>query len=270
MSISFLTAGNDDNIVEQLKNASYAGVLLNNSYYKGDEKDLAILKKLNIPILIPHARADDYNATGFAVINSDEKKAWSDGIELLLSKGHSRIATLGTLSHGAKEKIRGFTEFEYLRFLRERGVDDGESLLKYVRYDSCEVHSAVSDIMQTLNPPTAIICYSDNFALEVYKSLNALGLKIPNDVAVMGYCGYPGDELLSPPLSTVDLQYSKIGRLAAEVLWKADEWFGMEDVAAPRIVSQHMLVERESTAIRRMEKRLVNFNNCLLSVSRSF
>jgi DNA-binding LacI/PurR family transcriptional regulator len=102
------------------------------------------------------------------------------------------------------------------------------------------------------------MCYSDFISLDVYKSLDELGYRIPEDIAVMGYCGYPGDHLLSPPLSTIDLQYAKIGKAAAEILYRADEWFGKKGVAVPRIITPHKLAARASTAIKRVEKQLIN------------
>jgi DNA-binding LacI/PurR family transcriptional regulator len=74
----------------------------------------------------------------------------------------------------------------------------------------------------------------------------------------MGFCGYPGDYLLSPPLTTVDLQYSSIGETAAEVLWHSGEWYKRTEIAVPRIITPHKIVIRESTAIKHIENQLVN------------
>jgi DNA-binding LacI/PurR family transcriptional regulator len=52
-----------------------------------------------------------------------------------------------------------------------------------------------------------------------------MGLKIPEDVAVMGTCGYPDARLLSPPLSTVDYEYSKFAEMAVEMLNEPEKWF---------------------------------------------
>ena len=258
LDISFLRAGNEDNMVDQLKNSNYSGVLLNGSYYNGNEKEVLILKQLNIPVLIPHARAEDYDTTGFAIMCCDNKKAWSDGVEFLFKQGHLRFATLGLASMQEKKHIRGFTETEYFQFLDKLGADNDPELLKYVQYKYEVIYQAIKSLMSMPDRPTAIMCYSDFVALDVYKSLDEFGYRIPEDVAVMGYCGYPGDHLLSPPLSTIDLQYSRIGEKAAKVLSQADEWFGKPEIAVPRIISPHELIARESTAIKRVEKQLMS------------
>ena len=259
MDINFLRAGNEKDVVERLKKSNYLGVLLNNSYYNGDEKEILILKKLDIPVLIPHARAEDYNTTGFAVMYSDYRRAWREGVEYLYKQRHVRFATLGLFSVNGRKNLRGFSEPEYFCFLNNLGVAVDHKLLKYIQYSYETIDAAVKELMLMANPPTAIMCFSDFVALEVYKSLDELGYRIPQDVAVMGFCGYPGDHLLSPPLSTIDLQYESIGKMAAKVLYRADEWFGKPEVAVPRIVSPHKLMARGSIAVKRLEKELMTF-----------
>lgn len=231
---------------------------MNGSYYNGDEKEVSVLAKLNIPVLIPHARQEDYHTTGFAIMSTDNKKAWSDGVKFLYEQGHVRFATLGIIVKGGVRNLRGFSEEEYFHLLAEIGVDDDRELLKYAQYKYESIYENIKSLMSIPSPPTVIMCYSDFIALDVYRSLHKLGFRIPDDVAVMGYCGYPGDHLLSPPLSTVDLQYFSIGEMAAKVLSRADEWFGKSGVAVPRIISVHKLVSRESTAIKRLEKQFMS------------
>lgn len=258
LDMNFLRAGNEQDVVERLKKSNYSGILLNGSYYNGDEKEVLILQQLNIPVLIPHARPEDYNTTGFAVMCSDNKKAWIEGIEYLFKRGHFRFATLGTITTSGVKILRDFTEVEYFRFLNKIGADDDTELLKYVQYSYETIYTAIKELMSISNPPTAMMCFSDFIALDVYRSLDELGYRIPEDVAVMGFCGYPGDHLLSPPLSTIDLQYSSIGKMAAKVLYQADEWFNKPGVAVPRIISPHKLIARKSIAIKRVEKQLMN------------
>ena len=50
-------------------------------------------------------------------------------------------------------------------------------------------------------------------------------LRIPDDVAVMGFCGFPGGSLQNPPLATVDEDYATFGKIAAEKLCAPELWF---------------------------------------------
>ena len=84
-------------------------------------------------------------------------------------------------------------------------------------------------MMSSPMPPTAIMCFSDFYAIHVYETLYELNIKIPEQVSVMGFCGYPGAQFMNPPLSTVDLMYEKIGRDAADLILRSSEWFGRKN-----------------------------------------
>ena len=64
----------------------------------------------------------------------------------------------------------------------------------------------------------SVLCISDFFAIHVISYLKAHNYRIPEDVAVMGFCGFPGGQFLDPALSTMDYQYSSIGYNAVDRL----------------------------------------------------
>jgi DNA-binding LacI/PurR family transcriptional regulator len=89
------------------------------------------------------------------------------------------------------------------------------------------------------------------------KVARKMKIRIPQQLSVMGYCGYPGGKFLKPPLSPVDFQYEEIGKKVIEVLAHADQWFGKKDVAPPEIIMPHEVVIRESAMMRRVEPLFV-------------
>ncbi len=254
INTNFLRAGNEDHVVELLKKNNYSGVLLDGYGYNGDEKELEILRRLNIPVLIPHGSPSDSQVTGFAVMHCDFKKGWIEAFEYLFSQGHRRLGILGKLR---TKKLRAFQEPQYEEFLKKHKIAPDHDLIKYVDFEDKSIFQAVDQLMSLSNPPTAIMCYSDLVCVGVYKRLEKLGFRIPEDVAVMGFCGYPGLHLLNPGLTTVDHKYAKIGEMAAEVLNQSDEWFDKKGIAVPRIVTPHELIIRGSTAIKRIERQLI-------------
>ena len=257
LCIDFLRAVPEEHAVETLKRGNYDGVVLQNNYYLGHEPELKVLRKLQKPVLIAHAAPTDGKVTGFATMLADYRQAWLDGISHIADQGHYRIAAIGMLGRG-KQNLRGLDPTEYLKFLADSGVAPDPELLRFPEMDSAAIDAVVEDLMDRVNPPTAIMCFSDFYAILVYAALERLQLEIPEDVAVMGYCGYPGDYMLSPPLSTVDFDYAAIGVQAAEVLARADEWFNVKNTVPPRIVTPHKVVQRGSTAVKRMESKLIN------------
>ena len=74
-------------------------------------------------------------------------------------------------------------------------------------------------LMRLPSRPSAIFCGNDLMALGCYEALRELGLKIPDDVAVMGYDDREIARHLHPPLTTVVLPHFEMGTIAAELLF---------------------------------------------------
>ena len=79
----------------------------------------------------------------------------------------------------------------------------------------------------------------------MYETLYELNIKIPEQMSVMGFCGYPGAQFMNPPLSTVDLMYEKIGRDAADLILRSAEWFGKRNKPMT-VFSPHKVISGES------------------------
>jgi len=247
LSISFLRSLSEKHAFTVLDKIGYDGVILDGSFFLGTEKEVKILKALNKPVLIPHSKLEDNITTGFATMNTDYKQAWTEALRHIAEQGHKNILTLGALSNENKLSLRGFEEKEYLDFLAFEGINPDPGLLHFTPYNYTGLTKLLSEVFKLPQPPTAILCFSDFYAMNVYDSLNSLSIKIPEDVAVMGYCGYPGAHMMSPPLSTVDCEYAEIGKMAVEILNNSAEWFNKAGERPPHIISPHKLVVREST-----------------------
>ena len=105
----------------------------------------------------------------------------------------------------------------------------------------------------------------DFYAMEVMACLQEKGIRVPEDIAVMGYCGYPGATWLEPSLSTIDLNYAGIGRASVELLASAGSWFRVEDAAVPVVTIPYRIVERNSTKITRNDLNIFSrFNDNIL------
>ena len=235
--------------VPRIQEGRYNGVFYMGNGVNGDEQDIKIFKASGLPVIIPHASINDHSITGFATMRPNDEKAFSAVLELLASKGHKRI---GSIFLGKKDtaKCRSFQLSDYTRFLKKVGIDNSPEFIHYYteyHYDS--IAEKVKKLMQLPKRPTAILCSSDFVALYVYQVLRKMEIKIPEQVAVMGYCNSPEGELLSPPLSTVDLFFEKTGRDAFELMLRSDEWWkpGLE---APQITTPFKIIERGSTNIQ--------------------
>jgi DNA-binding LacI/PurR family transcriptional regulator len=160
----------------------------------------------------------------------------------LIEQGHTRIGFVCgkpglTLT---QDRLRGFREALALAGLPH----DPELVRLEASFDAQAGRRAVRDLLERPDRPTAIFVASDTMAIGAYGAVNGLGLRIPRDVALLGYDDIGTSALLQPPLTTVRTGYHDFGRLAAQLLLDLIE--GRLD-PPQRVVIKPELIVRGST-----------------------
>ncbi|OQA87896.1 MAG: HTH-type transcriptional repressor CytR [Lentisphaerae bacterium ADurb.Bin242] len=229
-------------------NKEIAGFVIFGGRYTGEEPYVKFLRKSGRPVIMAGCHAGDVRTTGFAGLRPDRKTAWMDGIRALKKAGHTRIATL-TLPY-----LQGYEDdpAAYREALRAEDLFDPKLIL-YTEYKYQSIRDALIRLLKMNHPPTAVMCYSDFFAMLLLRAAEELSVRIPEDLCVMGFSGYPGARFLNPPLATVELNYFRMGKTAVELIANASEWFGNPSVAVPDVIIFHKVILRESAMIRRVE-----------------
>ena len=240
--------------VRQLKDNQYTGILLACSGYNGDEPELQIFRRLNIPVLIPRGTETDSKITGFGVLRSDDRQSWEDGVKYLKECGFKKVGVILS-RHKKNSPIRGFTLEEHLSLLKKHGMKSDKNMISLLDLQNTEllcrkVEACLKNLMAQPEPPEVIYCFSDFIALYVYLAAQNMGLRIPEDISVMGFCGYPGGKMLSPPLATVDCDYPAAGILAAELLCDPCKWHYGENKIKEFIIP-HKIKKRASVAVKK-------------------
>lgn len=165
--------------------------------------------------VITIGRMDDVKNAGFANISALEKEGWEAAIAYLAGLGHRNIGVIG---HPVAS-FRGLSIEEMLKLLKKYDVSPDESLICKVDFNRLDIIKTVNTFCSnSVGTATAILCYSDFYAIYVYDALKKLKLRIPQDVAVMGFGGYPDVVFLDPPLSTIDCGYGELAEIALEML----------------------------------------------------
>lgn len=165
----------------------------------------------------------------------------------LLSQGHRRVALLNLdepYYNPSRMRREGFEK----AFIQTNVASD-PSLIIEIRqptYDSKDWRDAINTLLDRTIPPTAIVAFNDQVALQVYEVCRERKLKIPDDLAVTGCDDIPTARHVDPPLTTVRIPAYEQGQLAMHYLLKQMT----ED--NPRIPTTTMLgvelIIRESTA----------------------
>ena len=129
----------------------------------------------------------------------------------LIELGHRRIAQLGSRVQYPTFQIR---MARWRAALASVGVSASEELRAGSRFDFDDACRAALTLLGAPDPPTAIICDDDILAGGVYLAARELGLRIPEDVSVLGFDDLPFARVLSPPLTTLRADAPQLGAVA--------------------------------------------------------
>ena len=210
-------------IKNYVKDNNVIGIIAIMRGFNGTEPMINKFRNAGIPVVLTHCALKDTEVTGFTGIAINEKEGWEAAVKYLTECGHKNIAMLG-YGYG-NHNFRGFSKQGCMELLKKYGANPVESLLVTVKFDRDFIKATVKKMFNGTAKPTAILCYSDFSAIYVYEALKEMNLRIPEDVAVMGTCGYPDAGLLTPPLSTVDYGYAEFADMAVQMLQEPEKWF---------------------------------------------
>lgn len=174
----------------------------------------------------------------------DNTAAARDGVEMLVRSGRRRIAFLGS--------VRGdLTESTHLRLLGYQeallaaGIPLDPALV--LRSEGFAVEDGVRAVTEALAAGVrfdALLCRDDQFAMSALRGLSAAGLRVPEDVAVLGWDDTAIARYSTPAVSSVSPDKEALARTALRLL--VDRMEGYDGVGRHEIVP-HAVVERETT-----------------------
>lgn len=129
------------------------------------------------------------------------------------------------------------------------GLTESSGLIETApAYDESEGERCAIKLMKEHPSITALVCANDRLAIGAYSGLEALDLKVPDDVSVTGFNDMPMLNLVRPRMTTVRVEQYEAGRTGAELLLKAIRG---ESPGAVGTILPVELMKRESTAAPR-------------------
>jgi LacI family transcriptional regulator len=154
-------------------------------------------------------------AEGLVSISFDNYGGARLATEHLIALGHNRIAFIkGTSSHpDAVERFRGYTAA-----LKAHGIPYDERLVVQGNFVESGGENAVAELLQSKAGMTAIFAANDQMAYGVALALYRRGLRIPDDISLVGFDDLATSEFTLPPLTTVKHSIYEIGTIAAKAM----------------------------------------------------
>jgi LacI family transcriptional regulator/LacI family repressor for deo operon, udp, cdd, tsx, nupC, and nupG len=240
---SFGVGARERELVDLVRLKDFDGVLLTPVLDRDtDLAHLFDLRRRNIRFVL----LEEVQGIQASLVDVDNVDGAKKGARHLIDLGHTRIAhfTGPMYSLHSEERLAGvraaFSE-SALVFSEAMVVRAGDSLSD--GYAAALGHFRDRPAAER---PTGVTCYNDLVALGVCRALTELGLRVPDDVSVVGYDDVPLSEYVTPSLTSVHVPKREVGRIAAELLHA--EIDGGAATVPEKVYLQAELVARASSA----------------------
>jgi len=171
----------------------------------------------------------------------DNVTASSQATEHLIQLGHKRIAYIGD-QYGFQSDTERFAG--YRRALEIADVPFLPGLIAHGDGNAEGGMHAMQKLLETVDPPTAVFCYNDMSALGALRSIRAKGMRVPEDISVVGFDDLFIASYTNPALTTISQPMKQMGSTAMEILLKLFNGANSQN----NIKVQGHLIVRESTA----------------------
>lgn len=204
------TAAKEANYIANLATGMVDGVLLvlprNPADYVGT------LTQRNFPFVLI-----DHQGTGrdCPAVGATNWQGAYEATEYLIKLGHRRIGFItGWMDLGcAQDRLDG-----YRVALRMNHIPEAPELIYEGTFAQLDGYIGASTLLDLPEPPTAIFVSNDVMAMGAMDAIRNRGLRVPDDISVLGFDDIPQAALVRPALTTVQQPLEKMGRMAAQML----------------------------------------------------
>jgi LacI family transcriptional regulator len=174
-------------------------------------------------------------------VSADDVRIAGDAVRHLHALGHERIAIMGgpALGEPGVGRLAG-----YRQAMTALGLDASEGLHVSADWTTKGGQQAMTELLGRDVRPTAVFCANDLMAIGAMNALLAAGLRVPDDMALIGVDDIDAAALVRPALTTVRVPAEEIGRAAGDLLLHR---LAEGDASSRRhVLVQHSLINRDS------------------------
>lgn len=216
VALSFIAVGPAEPVLAQIRLHQPDAIVCAGFF---EPEVLATLQQVGKPIVLV-----DMHWRGFTSVNPDNMRGGYLATQHLLRCGRKRIAMLsGSLAHySIQQRNRGFRQ---ALFDAKVHADPNLEVIVPTMGEGDEgVVEAMRSILSLPKPADAVFCYNDSTALTAMKYCLGEGMKIPHDIAIVGFDDIAAAAAAIPPLSTIHVDKEELGKAGIELLLhKQDE-----------------------------------------------
>lgn len=204
----------------------------------GIDQTLAVLEQEALPFVLVDRRAEQPD---ISFVSSNHYNGALLIMRHLVGLGHQRIGYTSRPLLGItnRDRLAGYKEV-----LQEAGLPFDEELVVPTETDLRSGYEAMNKLLDLPDPPTAVFAIHDLIARECLQAVKDRGLRVPEDVAIVGFDNWHFSETTQPPLTSIQTPQTEIGKQATETLlaYIADSSQG-----PTRLILPVELIVRQST-----------------------
>jgi LacI family transcriptional regulator len=203
-----------------LTSRSIDGLLISISTETTDFTHLKELSARGLPIVFFDRVIDEMDTHKVIV---DNTQGAYEATQHLIKSGRKRIAHIANAEYLSISTSRNEG---YKKALIDNNIKIDDSLIKYCAHGGLiyeEVETALKNLFKQKNKPDAIFASADKLTTNCLRYLNSKKIKVPEDVALIGFSNSDLTELLSPPLTIVKQPAFEMGEIATQLLLDAIE-----------------------------------------------
>ncbi|WP_281989560.1 LacI family DNA-binding transcriptional regulator [Aquimarina aggregata] len=233
-------------LVDKLIDIGVSGVIVSLASETKTFSHFEKLKHNGIPLVFFNRECNNIDTHKVAI---DNHQAAYEGVQHLISVGCKKIAYLGgpKVLQINRDRIEG-----YKNALKESNISFDENLISYSKFDRESTLSAARRLLYSPDYPDGILAFSDQMAISVMLAAKERGIKIPEQLSIVGFNNEPVDKLLEPSLTSIDQPAYLMGIESARLLLQPSTDF--KSFYEKKILKSTLVI-RNSTNKNRLNKQ---------------
>lgn len=198
-------------------------------------------KEINVPIVLTSVNTiSKQGEIYYSSIGIDNIKGAYDATTYLINKGHKNIALI--LGDANDMGVSLWRLEGYKKALDERGIDKENDLILIGQYSSKGAYVATLELLKKRKDITAVFALSDIMAVGAAKAILDSGLKIPEDVSIVGFDGMDESEFYNPSITTVKQPEKLMAEMSINLLMSLIKG----ETENKHVLLETKLIERDS------------------------
>ena len=204
------------------------------------------LEKIGVPFVLSTIPVSEESDGNYSSVSVDDVAESLKIVNFLIKCGHKKIAFMGA---SAEDTSIGKLRLDgYLKALSENGIKPDEKLIWHSdenddTYSMENGYEVMRSKLKKKNDFSAVFAISDTMAIGALKALREAGVRVPEDISVVGYDGIDIGTFVAPTLTTISQPFEEMARKTCEILFDVIR----HGAKHRKVIMEASIVEREST-----------------------